>query len=478
MAIDNLQVPPKRLLSIFLYGFLAALSPLFCRGAETTLPEPYFPGPVFIQLKTEDFSIESIDKIYDLGFRGFRRGIYWETVDKGDGTYDFSEWDKEFAHANKKGMRIVGCLFCDNKNYEDDGVGGIQTEAGRKGFAKFAAAAEQYKDYDILWEIWNEPNVRTFWRKNKERVGNIPPAEHNSEVFAEEYTALVKEMASEVLKKVFGAFIMAGSVSNYWKPSYEWTEFCFKKGILDSGIRGWFVHPYGVKLPEAFAEGHDITRGLLKKYGKPDFPMLDTERGFSVAKHQGGGEIANEAWSGAPAEVAHIAQAWHFVRQFMMDQLHGLHLTSWYEFSGDKLGLLPGRPVTKAAHVMYEQLNGYKFVKQRPSDHPQDYVLLWEDRNGGKKIVAWTAPPADAGPEQTQNHSISIDGIAGNVPFVDIAGKSLTASGSPTTFPLTGAPISIPVARDINPKHSQIVPGTMKVAGASRTNHSRLSATF
>ncbi len=458
--------PPLRFLREFCLSALVAVG-LLCPSvvAADKLPEPYFPGPVFVQLKSENFSIATIDKIHEMGFGGFRRGIYWTAVDKGDGTYDFSKWDKEFAHAHKKGLRIIGDLFGTNEKYENNGVGGIQTEAGRKAFAKFAAAAaEHYKDYDILWEIWNEPNVRTFWRKNPKAVGNVRPAMHNSEDFAEEYTALVKETAKEMLKKDPGAFIMAGSVSNYWKPSYEWTEFCFKKGILDSGIKGWSVHPYGVKLPEDFAEGHDVTRNLLKKYGKPDMPMLDTERGFSLEKHQGGGEIANEGWSGGPAESAHIFQAWHFVRQYMADQMHGLALTAWYELGGDKFGLLPDRPVTKAARVMTEQLKGYKFVERLPSDHPQDYVLLWQNKDGGKKLVAWTAPPSKSTPDKTQNHSITITGLAGNVSFVDILGKSETASGSPASFKLTGAPIYIQVPTGANPAGSKVVAGTLKAA--------------
>src|SRR5690606_11061840 len=128
----------------------------------------------------------------------------------------------QFNHAKQKGYRVVACLFGNNTLHEDDGRGGIQTAAGRAAFAAFAAAAaEHYKHHDLLREIWNEPNVRTFWRKD---------GMHNSDPFAQEYTDLVKAVAPAMLKADPGAFIMAGSVSNYWQPSYEWTEACFKKG--------------------------------------------------------------------------------------------------------------------------------------------------------------------------------------------------------------------------------------------------------
>jgi len=329
---------PSHILLTLALALAAAITPLTGHADDPALPPRVYPEPVMVQLQNPEFNIETIDKIYGMGFRGFRRGVYWQEIDKGNGTYDFSMYDKQFAHAHQKGMRIIGCLFGNNKIYEDDpGIGGIQTEAGRQGFAKFAAAAaERYKDYDIIWEIWTEPNVRTFWRKNKEQVGDLPPAKHNSETFAEEYTLLVKAIAKEVLKADPDAFLVAGSVSNFWKPSYEWTEYCFQKGILDCGVKGWSVHPYGVKLPEDTVEGYEITRSLLKKYGKPDFPVLNTERGFATGKHKGGGEVPNEGYSGGPDKEALAYQAWHTIRQLMIDQMQDVRATSLYQFGGKK----------------------------------------------------------------------------------------------------------------------------------------------
>jgi len=429
---------------------VAALAPSLAQADDDKLPSRYFPGPLFVQLKTSDFNTKTIDEVQAMGFNGFRRGIYWQAVDKGDGKYDFSKYDAEFKHAKDKGMIIIGCWFGGNKKYEDNGVGGIQTEKGRKAFAKFAAAtAEHYKDYDIIWEVWNEPNVRTFWRKNKKKVGDVGPAMHNSKDFADEYTALVKEVSKEVKKANPNAIIAAGSVSNYWKPSYEWTEYCFKNGILDY-IDVWSVHPYGVKRPEDFTEGHDITRNLLKKYGKPDMPMFNTERGFALKQHQGGGEVANEGWSGGPADKAEIFQAWHYVRQVMMDQLHGLRGTTWYEWGGDKFALNKNRPVTVAAKVFAKQLDGYKFVKRLPSDE-LDYVMLLENKSGGQKLVAWTAPAHKETPDKAKPHEITIGGISGKVNVVDIAGKALTADGSPTKFKISGSPIYIEVPKGSTP---------------------------
>lgn len=143
------------------------------------------------------------------------------------------------AHADKLSLTVVGVLFSNNKLHKVDPQGGIQTEAGRQGFAAFGAAlAKQYKNQPVIWEVWNEPNTRGFWRKD---------GEHNSPEFAAEYTALVNTVAPAMIAADPDCFVVAGSISNYWDPSYRWTESCFKGGILNSGIKGWSVHPYGVK---------------------------------------------------------------------------------------------------------------------------------------------------------------------------------------------------------------------------------------
>jgi polysaccharide biosynthesis protein PslG len=411
---------------------LAVLMTATVTPAQSALPEPGVPQSVGVQLKTQSFNIETINQVHDMGFRVFRRGIYWDAVEKEKGKYNFSAYDEQLNHAKQKGFRVVACLFGGNKLHEDDGRGGIQTEEGRVGFAAFAAAAAaHYKDHNLLWEIWNEPNVRTFWRKD---------GMHNSDEFAQEYTDLVKAVVPAMLKADPNAFVMAGSVSNYWQPSYNWTEACFKKGILSSGIKAWSVHPYGVKTPEEFAVGHGITRDLLKKYGAPNLPMINTERGFAIKKPQG--QLELEGWSGGEGAQVRNYQAAHFVRQFMADQLHGVALTIWYEWGGDEFGIVGKdgiRPIETAARFMNNRLNGYKLDQRLKTDNPQDYLVLWKDAAGNRQLVAWTSPPAGGSPDEARPHEVTIktSGVA-KFEIADMLGKAttvdtlkLTVSGLP-----------------------------------------------
>jgi hypothetical protein len=388
-----------------------------------TLPDGRLPDCLAVQMKPDNFKPEVMDKAKALGFRIIRKGVYWNGVEKEKGVYDFSAYDVQMAHAKELGLTVIGTLFSGNKLYEGgDKPGGILTADSRKGFAAFAvAAAQHYKDQPVLWEIWNEPNVSTFWGKH---------GKHNTEQFATEYSALVNEVAPAMVKAVPDCFVMAGSVSNYWEPSYQWTEFCFQKGVLKSGIRGWSVHPYGVKTPEEFAIGHQRTRELLAKYGAPDMPMLDTERGFAAKERE-------EGWSGGSKEKAQEFQAWNLVRQFMIDRVYDVKLTSWYEWGGNEGFALMDKdtptPACTAFKAMVEQLNGYKYASRVASDSKLDYLLLFQDKAGNRKLVAWTAPAQGGSPDEFKEHQVIVETRP-----ADAKGVTLTLTGTPQYVTVAG----------------------------------------
>ncbi|MEX2387367.1 MAG: hypothetical protein WD534_05770, partial [Phycisphaeraceae bacterium] len=247
---------------------------------------------------------------------------------------------------------------------------------------------------------------------------------------------------------------MYAGASNYWGPSYEWTEFCFQKGILETGIQAWSVHPYGVKTPEEFAAGHTITRDLLEQYGAPEMPILNTERGFAVKEQDN-----NEGWSGGSKERAREFQAWHFVRQFMIDQLHDVRLTVWYEWGPnphyDAFALVDdaGQPhaAGRAAAAMMKQFAGYRFDRRVRTAQDLDYVLLFTNEQGERKLVVWTAPPAGAAPDEAGTHTLAVAvGTANAFTLTDLFGESQTveADDGDLTLDLTGAPQYVTLPAD------------------------------
>jgi len=405
----------------FLSGLLSSLP-----GA--TFPDSTVPNPFGVQLKAGNTSAQNLDQIKDIGLKFIRRGFTWPNIEKTPGVYDFKDYDKLVDDAQQRGLSIVGTIALNNKKIAPEAY----QDAGREAFVKFAAAVvAHYKGRPIIWEIWNEPNIATFWSKHG--------AGANSDGFADEYTALVKAAVPAMRQADPNATIVAGSV-NLYEASFPWMERCFKNGILQSGIDGWSVHPYSTKSPEGHLAYYDRIRKMFTENGAPaDFPLLDTERGYPVGKAEG--------YAGGDPALSKEYQSWHLVRQYLCDQLDGIKVTIWYQWSGKEgFELLSNNqpmPAMNACRVLIAQLSGFKFEKRLALASDQDYVLRYKDNSGNIKLVVWTAPPPGESPDKTVTHAVDVPvDAAGSATITQIYGDSApgTISGGKLNVTLSGIP--------------------------------------
>ena len=151
--------------------------------------------------------------------------------------------------------------------------------------------------------------------------------------------------------------------------------------------------------------------------------------------------------------MAHEYQAWHLVRQYLIDMLEGVEATIWYEWSGKEgFALYPGKPTPafNACKEFVRQLRGYRLENRLPTKEPRDFVLRFTDGGGGVKLVAWTAPAAMQGPDKIVPHPILIpaEGIESLFSH-DLYGKesALEAGEAGITLHLTGSPQYITVKK-------------------------------
>jgi len=403
-------------------------------------PDPTIPNMWSVQLKTSDS--ETLDQVQKLGLKWVRRGFYWESIEKTKGVYDFSEYDKFMADCKAHGLSVIGDLFGHNKLYPP---GHPKDEPARTAYAKYAAAtAAHFKDSHVIWEIWNEPNTLTFW--------GVKPK--NLETYAKDYTALVSATAAAIHEANPKAIVMAGSVSCLWSQSYEWMGFCFKDGILKTGIDAWSIHPYSPGSPEEYPAAYDKMRDqMVAAGGSKDFPLVNSERGFPISSK-------GEGYAGGKGN-AHDFQAWLLVRQYLVDLMYGVKVTSWYEWSHkDKEDFAlyePGptpNPAYTACKVLIEQLTGYRFDKRVDIGAPLDYVLRFTNDKGGVKLVAWTSSPLEpnkkpggeshvGSPDKAVPHTVKIPVEAtGMLQTNQIYGEqgTVTVNGGNIDLPISGAP--------------------------------------
>jgi polysaccharide biosynthesis protein PslG len=330
---------------------------------------------------------KDLDMIAAAGFKYIRMDFAWQSTEKKKGIYNWSAYDELTSNLSKRGIRPLYILDYSNSLYEEsteskDPISGKITKSiaapqhpeSIEAFARWAAAAAvHFKKSNIIWEIWNEPNIN-FWR----------PAPN-----VEQYNKLAAATCNAIRKLVPEAIIIGPATSQLPVP--------FIESFLASGIIEYIdavsVHPYRRYnlSPETAVEDYNKIRDLIEKYtpqGKPKIPIISGEWGYSSSV------------KGVSVET----QAAYIVRMQLSNMLYGIPFSIWYDWKNDgpdpeehehNFGTvtndLEPKPAYTAIKTLNDQLNDFTFIKKADVKRGNDYVLLFKDSKGITKIVAWTA---------------------------------------------------------------------------------------
>lgn len=408
-------------------------------AAQTLAPLPV-PERVGIQLKNEDMSAAALTKAVATGAKYARKGIYWDTIETSPGVFNWTQTDSWITAMESRGFAMIITVVWNNRDYEDIWDRAIVTPAGRTAYANFVALlATRYAGKNIVWEIWNEPNLRSFWHET-------PENKSNTDAMAEEYTELVKVAVPAMKSANPNCRVVAGSISALWTDSFNWFDRCIEMGILTSGIDGISVHPYGFRWPElALLEGYQVVRQKMDANGAAAMPIITSEVGFP------------EPYlleRGVPTADVETVQAWMFVRQNLVDAMAGLPITIWYELTDPEYGILENnlteRPTFLAAQTLTAALAGYTFKTTYPLASALDYGAIFENAQGDQTLVVWTSPDKSKPLLQRVEtpHAVSLPlGVPGDYTITDTFGNITTASAPDgnLSVTLTGGPLYIPL---------------------------------
>ncbi len=343
-----------------------------------------------------------LDSIAEAGFKFIRMDLSWSGIEREKGVYNFERtgYDALTEGCTRRGIRILYILDYSNELYESDRS--VRTEQGRKAFAAFAeAAAKRYGGKGILWEIWNEPNLRQFW---------------NPQPSADDYSKLVAETGPLVKKADPTGLIVAPATSGI---PLGWLEQCFKQGLL-SHIDVLSVHPYRSKPPETVIADYTALRELIGRYapnGKP-IPVISGEWGYS-----------NINWDKNP--LSNEQQAQYLARMFLTNLHQGIAVSIWYDWKND--GTDPNerehnfgtvghdlRPKTAylAAKTLASTLAGYTIKSRMNLSSDKDFVFRMATKNK-PGIVFWTIG---------QEHELTLPLKAGEGTLIDMFGNKTEIS--------------------------------------------------
>ena len=224
----------------------------------------------------------------DVGLRRARIGVRIYEVEKAGGTYDWSATDSRIRRLMAAGLTPIVTLFGRTRLVERAPAGADGrvplSDAEIRAFADFSAKVAQrygamHDGRKIIYEIWNEPNTKTFW--------GAPPD-------PEAYSRLAEATCHAIHDKVPTATVvglaMEGTPLNkpYYVRSYgldiyrEWAARAATPPLMKC-LDGVSFHPYR-RDPETYlTENADLLRFLADHGRKEHNPLIvNSEWGFSI----------------------------------------------------------------------------------------------------------------------------------------------------------------------------------------------------
>lgn len=369
------------------------------------------------------------------GIRVARVDLFWSEVERKPGVYNWDFYDDMVKKLVERNIRPLFVLGFPNKIYSPSVSRTIngkevpftqapQTPEAIEAYARWAAeAVGRYNKHNPIWEIWNEPETPQFW----------PPKGD-----VEAYIRMANPVVDAIRKKQPTAIIIAPSMSAV--PNWHYHSE-FMPAVLGSElgrkIDAISIHPYRNAAPETVLENMDLLNGYIRE-ALPDrvgsLHYFFSEWGYSTAK-------------GARTEEM---QAAYLVRQLLVGQMVGARVTIWYDWRDDgdnpdnrehRFGITRRNGEPKPAYYAFttilSELKGFQYEKRISLPDEHNYVLLFVNQQGKRKLVAWN------------NHDGGGDNLPREYQAVgdgrDIAGNpvALKIENSQIKLELTPSPIYI-----------------------------------
>lgn len=196
----------------------------------------FSPGAGLLWLSDAELATE-LDLAADTGATWLRVDLDWSHVESTQGRYDWARFDRVVQAAQSRGLRVLALPTYTPSWARPPGTSSHHPPVDPRAFAAFVGAAvDRYAPRGVrAWEVWNEPNIPTFWE---------PAAD------ASAYATLLRHAAAAIRAADPGASIVTGGLA----PAYTDTSrgsvspVDFVRELYALGVRDSFtavgVHPY------------------------------------------------------------------------------------------------------------------------------------------------------------------------------------------------------------------------------------------
>lgn len=220
-----------------------------------------------------------------LGFHRVRLAVRWNEIERPRGRYTWRPFDDKIAALTRAGITPIIVIFGGNGGYP----GSIGEGEAMTGFAKFAGAvARRYGTgapaRPILYEIWNEPNTKTFWGRPPEPEAYAAMAGAAcSAIKAERPAARVLALAMEGTPVKRPYFVLSYGLDIY----RQWAARAATPALM-ACADGFSMHPY-LPTPEQVLRDDPALRAFVAAHwSRAQSPMIaQTEVGYAIDPRKG-----------------------------------------------------------------------------------------------------------------------------------------------------------------------------------------------
>jgi len=375
---------------------MLSISVLPC-AAENMFPSTVG-GGFGVQIKPSLIDAENLSRIHALGFSFVRFSLGWQGVEIAKNTYDWRDSDDLIAQVRAHRLKMVipilgshalygGMISAPQKNTDNvkDRPIAPRSPEAMDAFARFAAQLVlRYGSDDIVWEIWNEPDIARFW----------PP---QADVHA---YAVMAELACTAMRRVDLQARIIGPALGRVPDVRDGVPPFFINNFLASGGAMCFdaisVHPYrhGAEEPEAVYADYATLIGLMAR-NRIYVPLVNSEWGYTTT------------------QASDAQQAAYVLRARLTDMIWGVPLSVWYEWKDSRddphdpeghFGLITregkDKPALHEIELLLPQLKEAVLERQIPAKNPRDIVLLLRKDDGERILVGWSLRPVVGEPAQ------------------------------------------------------------------------------
>jgi polysaccharide biosynthesis protein PslG len=416
-----LPARPRRHAQFLIITFLLFLAaPLL--GARGIPLYPSVPGSLGVNIHFTSPRPGEIKEMAAAGIRWIRMDFFWSATERTKGHYDFSAYDRLLGALRPYHIRAIFILDYGNKLY-DRGLAPY-THEGRQAFARWAvAAARHLQGQGVIWEMWNEPNWRTWTPKRNDR----------------DYILLALAVGKALREGAPGATYIgpAGAVVDF-----PFLTECFRAGLLNYW-QAVSVHPYRQRIPESVVPVYAQLRALIAQYAPKGrkIPIISGEWGYPSIP----------SWWGMTERL----QAVMLAREWLTNLSNGIPISIWYDWQDDgsdpknyllhfglahfdyhpdRREVFEPKPAYWAARTLTRMLAGTQFRKQVIAGDSSDYLLLFTGPQRWR-LVVWTI--------DTTPHQVSIPHVRGVFSawnFEGIREPALRPQNGTLSVQLTDAP--------------------------------------